>query len=51
MVGKGDFGIVVLKADLNEKKFAEMIPMVLIRRLRKPLGIVKPLISNIDKEL
>ena len=37
------FGIVVLKEDLHEKNFAEIIPMVLIKRLRKPLGIIEPL--------
>ena len=51
MVGKGDFDIVALKEDLNKKSFAEMIPVVLIRGLRKLLGIIEPLISNMDEEL
>ena len=45
MVGKGDFGIVVMK-DLFEKNFAEKIPLLYIRRLRKPLGIIETLISD-----
>ena len=51
MVGKGDFGIVVLEEGLNEKNFAEIIPMLHIRRLRKPLEIIELLISNMDEEL
>ena len=50
MVEKGDFGIVVLK-DFNEKNFAAMIPMVLIRGVRKPLDIIEWLIMNMDEEL
>ena len=40
MVKKGDFVIVVLKVDINKKNFAEMIPMVPTRGLRKPLDII-----------
>ena len=51
MVEKGDFGILVLKEDLDEKNFAELILMVLNKGLRKTLGIIEPLISNMDEGL
>ena len=41
----------VIKEDLIVKKLAEMIPMLNIGGLRKPLGITEPSISDMDHKL
>ena len=40
----------MMKEDLVQKNFAKMIPLLHVRGLIKPLGIIEPLILDMDEE-